>query len=48
MVLEAQAHHIEVGDSLFYHTDYIETPKWADLRQKAAQVGRHIFYFRAL
>ncbi len=30
--------------ALFYHTDYIESPKWASPKFVLAQVGQHIFY----
>lgn len=30
--------------SLHYHTDYINTPKWAKKMPVAMQVGQHIFY----
>jgi N-acetylmuramoyl-L-alanine amidase len=33
--------------SLFYHADYIKAPRWADIDQKATQIGRHIFYNKA-
>lgn len=33
--------------SLFYHADYIATPKWADQQKSVTQIGRHIFYNRA-
>lgn len=36
-----------VGSSLFYHTDYIKTPKWADRKAFIAQVGQHLFYTKA-
>jgi spore germination cell wall hydrolase CwlJ-like protein len=36
-----------VGSSLFYHTDYIKTPKWADRNALMAQVGQHLFYTKA-
>ncbi len=32
--------------SLFYHTDYIKQPRWADTRNKITQLGQHIFYSR--
>lgn len=34
----------QVQDSLFYHTDYIKTPNWADATKVTARVGQHIFY----
>jgi len=37
---------LEVGNSLFYHTDYIREPAWAHQKYKMAQVGQHIFYER--
>lgn len=36
-----------VGNSLFYHTDYIKTPKWADKKAFIAQIGQHLFYTKA-
>lgn len=40
--------HVELNDALFYHTDYIKTPKWASADYKIVQVGQHIFYNKAL
>lgn len=37
-----------LNGSLYYHTDYIETPKWAVPDNKIAQIGQHIFYTKAL
>ena len=34
--------------SLFYHTDYIKTPKWVDAKAKADKIDQHIFYTKAL
>jgi len=34
----------ELKTALFYHTDYIESPKWASPKFVLAQVGRHVFY----
>lgn len=34
--------------SLFYHTDYIATPKWVDRKAKIIQIEQHIFYTKAL
>lgn len=31
--------------ALFYHTDYIEAPDWADKRYLITQVGVHLVYF---
>lgn len=36
-----------LDQSLFYHADYIQTPKWADPTQYVVQIGRHIFYKKA-
>lgn len=36
-----------LNGSLFYHTDYIKTPKWADERHLIEQIGQHIFYTKA-
>jgi spore germination cell wall hydrolase CwlJ-like protein len=36
-----------VGNSLFYHTDYIKTPYWAEKKALIAQVGQHLFYTKA-
>ena len=33
--------------AMFYHADYV-SPKWRDDNSRIAQVGRHIFYSRAL
>lgn len=33
-----------VANSLFYHTDYIKTPYWADKKARIAQIGQHMFY----
>jgi spore germination cell wall hydrolase CwlJ-like protein len=33
--------------SLFYHADYIKTPKWADANERITQIGQHIFYNKA-
>ena len=33
--------------SLFYHTDYIATPRWVDRKAKVAQIDQHIFYQKA-
>ena len=33
--------------SLYYHADYIKTPKWADKNHYVAQIGQHKFYNRA-
>lgn len=33
--------------SLFYHADYIPSPKWADVNHYALTIGNHIFYNRA-
>lgn len=33
-----------LGDSTFYHADYIRQPKWAKVYEMTAQVGKHIFY----
>lgn len=33
-----------LNKSLFYHTDYIKVPKWADDKNKITQIGQHIFY----
>lgn len=30
--------------SLYYHTDYIATPKWADPKAKLTKIDQHIFY----
>lgn len=38
----------ELKNAMFYHTDYIKTPKWADRSKEIGQVGRHIFYTGAL
>lgn len=37
-----------LGDALFYHTDYIEEPKWASYDHSIGKIGKHIFYKRAL
>lgn len=34
-------------NSLYYHADYIKTPKWVDIRHEVGQIGQHIFYNRA-
>lgn len=36
-----------VGDSLFYHTNYIKTPYWAERKAFIVQVGQHLFYTKA-
>ena len=33
-----------VDNSLFYHTNYIKQPNWADSTKITARVGQHIFY----
>lgn len=33
--------------SLFYHADYIKTPKWVDHKERVTQIGQHIFYNKA-
>jgi spore germination cell wall hydrolase CwlJ-like protein len=33
-----------VSHALFYHTDYIKTPYWADKKARIAQIGQHLFY----
>lgn len=33
--------------SMFYHADYIKTPKWADRNHYVGQIGQHKFYNRA-
>jgi spore germination cell wall hydrolase CwlJ-like protein len=33
--------------SLYYHADYIKSPKWATDEEKITQIGRHIFYKKA-
>lgn len=33
--------------SLYYHTDYIKTPKWVLADAKVDQIGQHIFYTKA-
>lgn len=40
--------HVALVDSLFYHTDYIKTPRWVDKNAKIAQIGQHIFYTTAM
>jgi N-acetylmuramoyl-L-alanine amidase len=37
-----------LNNSLYYHTDYIKTPFWADDEHKITQIGQHIFYTKAL
>lgn len=34
-------------DSLFYHADYINLPKWAKPEEHVLTIGRHIFYNNA-
>ena len=34
----------QLMSSLFYHTDYIKKPNWADPSLVVAKVGQHIFY----
>lgn len=41
-------HHVDLKDALFYHTDYIKTPKWASANHMITQIGQHIFYTQAL
>jgi spore germination cell wall hydrolase CwlJ-like protein len=36
-----------VGDSLFYHTDYIKVPDWADPENIVTKIDRHIYYTKA-
>lgn len=36
-----------LNGSLYYHTDYIATPKWAVSDYKIDQIGQHIFYTKA-
>lgn len=36
-----------LNGSLYYHTDYIETPSWVDETNKITQIGQHIFYTKA-
>lgn len=37
----------ELNNAMFYHTDYIKTPKWADPKNQIVQIGQHIFYTKA-
>ena len=37
----------ELTNVMFYHTDYIKKPKWADDKYKVVQIGQHIFYTKA-
>lgn len=32
---------------LYYHADYINTPKWVDPTQYVTKIGQHIFYNKA-
>lgn len=34
-------------DAQYYHTNYIETPVWADKKAMIMQLGQHIFYTKA-
>lgn len=36
-----------LGDAMYYHTDYIDTPYWVDEAHKVGAIGRHIFYSKA-
>lgn len=36
-----------LGQSLFYHADYIKTPNWVVPGEQITQIGRHIFYRKA-
>lgn len=33
-----------LANSMFYHTDYIDTPKWVEPKAKVTQIDQHIFY----
>lgn len=33
-----------LANSMFYHTDYINTPKWVEPKAKVTQIDQHIFY----
>lgn len=37
----------ELNNAMFYHTNYIKTPKWADAKHQVTQIGQHIFYTKA-
>jgi N-acetylmuramoyl-L-alanine amidase len=37
-----------LNSSLYYHTNYIKTPIWADASHKIMHIGQHIFYSKAL
>jgi N-acetylmuramoyl-L-alanine amidase len=39
--------HPELTKVMFYHTDYIKKPRWADDKYKVVQIGQHIFYNKA-
>lgn len=34
----------DIGESTFYHADYIRQPRWAKVHEFTAKIGRHIFY----
>lgn len=34
-------------NSLYYHADYIKTPKWVDFKHEVGKIGQHIFYNKA-
>lgn len=36
----------DIVNSLHYHADYIEPPRWADTDRQVTQIGYHIFYER--
>lgn len=41
----ARGHRVKgIEQSVFYHTDYIEQPKWAREMKIVHKVGQHIFY----
>lgn len=35
---------VGLENSMFYHGDYISTPKWAKKMEIVAQIGKHVFY----
>ena len=37
----------DLDRSMFYHADYIKTPKWVDHKQYITQIGQHKFYNQA-
>lgn len=33
-----------LGDSMYYHADWIRTPKWAKPADRVHKIGQHVFY----